>query len=234
MAAMRPLHAHRRAMRPSAAGRDGGQRRRHRTHTSLLKHAHDLLSDRAGGTCDRAAVSRAAQDGGSDAAVHKGRAGERGGDRRRRRAAFGRLAARGVRSPAIPTLSGVPAGRDTAMFSAAACWRELRSGAGLAIGATTRPSTAERAPASAAGLAARRVAGATGAKAVADAASATTARSDLASIVQTARGNKSPGRCQAQESIGRKGFYSFTFPGFEPRIFVMSTRCSLKTSWGPR
>jgi len=71
--------------------------------------------------------------------------------------------------PATPTLRGTPAGSDTTMLSAesgrAARWR--------AMGATTRPSAGERVAASAAGLTARSVADAPGAKACAVATNAT-------------------------------------------------------------
>ena len=80
----------------------------------------------------------------------------------------------------MPTLSGVSAGRETAMASAC----DARRGGARAIGATTRPRPAERVLASAAGLAARSARGAAGEKASAAAASSAAQNSDCGDSIE--------------------------------------------------
>ena len=80
----------------------------------------------------------------------------------------------------MPTLSGVSAGRETAMASAC----DARRGGARAIGATTRPRPAERVLASAAGLAARSARGAAGEKASAAAASSAAQNSNCGDSIE--------------------------------------------------
>jgi hypothetical protein len=101
--------------------------------------------------------------------------------------------------PAMPTLRGVPAGRDTAMLSDG--MRAERFAGARSTGARTRPRAAERAPVTVAGLAERRAAGETGEKASAEAAMSASAKIGFLHAIATDAMTRGRRRSESGEEL---------------------------------